>query len=169
MKKTWGLVLIWGALAQGAEGAEFTSAAFQKLKGLEGSWQSVGTDGKRKTTTYEIVASGSALLERYEDEGMPAGSEMLTLYHLDGGRLVLTHYCMAGNQPRMQAASFDEATAELKFDFLDATNLKSPAEGHMHRARFRFEGPDRLTTEWEYFENGKPAFSEVVEMSRVKQ
>jgi hypothetical protein len=145
------------------------TAAFEKLKSLEGRWQSVGADGKKKMTTYEVVANGSALFERYEDESMPPGSEMLTLYHLDGGRLLLTHYCMSGNQPRMQATSFDAATGELKFDFLDATNLRSPTDGHMHRARFRFEGPDRFTTEWEYFENGKTAFSEVVPMSRVKR
>ena len=167
------LVLVLGSVAPELEGAESTdaksaAAAFEKLKGLAGAWQAVGTDGKKKRTKYELVASGSTLLERYVDESMPSGSEMLTLYHLDGGRLVLTHYCMAGNQPRMEAASFDAAAGELQFEFMDATNLKSPADGHMHRARFRFEGPDQFTTEWEFFENAKPAFSEVVRMARVK-
>jgi len=32
---------------------------------------------------------------------------MLTLYHRDGNRLVLTHYCREGNQPGMQAKPFD--------------------------------------------------------------
>ena len=136
--------MVLGSVAPGLEGAESTdaksaAAAFEKLKGLAGARQAVGTDGKKKRTTYELVASGSTLLERYVDEGMPSGSEMLTLYHLDGGRLVLTYYCMAGNQPRMEASSFDAAAGELQFEFMDATNLKSPADGHMHRARFRFE------------------------------
>ena len=48
---------------------------------------------------------------------------MLTLYHRDGNRLVLTHYCMAGNQPRMQAKPFDAGANELAFEFLDATDL----------------------------------------------
>jgi hypothetical protein len=169
------LVLVLGSVAPGLEGAESTDAksagaAFEKLKGLAGTWHALGTEGKKKRTTYEFVVSGSTLLERYVDESMPSGSEMLTLYHLDGGRLVLTHYCMAGNQPRMrmETASFDAAAGELQFEFMDATNLKSPADGHMHRARFRFEGPDQFTTEWEFFENDKPAFSEVVRMARVK-
>lgn len=115
MKKKWSvilgsLVLVLGWIAPRLEAAESpdtksAGAAFEKLKGLAGTWQAVGTDGKKKRTTYELVASGSTLLERYVDEGMPSGSEMITLYHLDGGRLVLTHYCMAGNQPRMEASS----------------------------------------------------------------
>lgn len=172
MTKTWSLVLALGSIAVRLEGAELpdtkSAAAFEKLKGLAGTWQAVATDGTKTRTTSELVASGSTLLERYVDESMPSGSEMITLYHLDGGRLVLTHYCMAGNQPRMEAASFDAASGELQFEFLDATNLKTPADGHMHRARFRFESPEQFTTEWEFFEDGKPAFSEVVRMARVR-
>ena len=52
-----------------------------------------------------------------------AGSWVLTVFHLDGDRLILTHYCMAGNQPRMQATSYDAKKGEIRFQFLDATNL----------------------------------------------
>jgi len=45
-----------------------------------------------------------ALAEREADAGRPM---MLTLYHRDGNRLVLTHYCREGNQPGMQAKPFD--------------------------------------------------------------
>jgi hypothetical protein len=95
---------------------------------------------------------------------MPA---MITVYHLDGDRLMLTHYCMAGNQPRMQAQAFDPGTGELQFRFLDATNL-SPGAGHMHNATFHLTGADRFASSWEFYQDGKLAKTETVEYARVK-
>jgi hypothetical protein len=92
---------------------------------------------------------------------------MVTLYHLDGDRLLLTHYCMAKNQPRMRLASFDPLRGELRFEFLDATNLPTPAAGHMHRARYTVEGPDRFTTAWDFVEKGKTTFNEVFTFTRA--
>jgi hypothetical protein len=91
---------------------------------------------------------------------------MITMYHLDSGRLLLTHYCMAGNQPRMELKRFDPATGELDFDFLDATGLPDENEGHMRRARLRIAG-DKYTSRWEFVENGKTAFDEHQELTRV--
>ena len=43
--------------------------------------------------------------------GFPGtGHAMTTVYHLDGRDLVLTHYCMGGNQPRMRAKTTEGAT-----------------------------------------------------------
>ncbi len=93
---------------------------------------------------------------------------MLTVYHLDGDRLILTHYCMAGNQPRMQASSFNPDTGELQFQFLDVTNLASPGAGHMHNARFRLVDNNHLKTEWQFYENGKPKMTEAAQYTRVR-
>ena len=67
--------------------------------------------------SYELIAGGTALVERERTDKTP---EMLTVYHLDGKRLVLTHYCMAGNQPRMEAKSFNPGTGDL------ASTLSTP-------------------------------------------
>src|SRR5690349_3118062 len=87
------------------------TAAFARLKSLAGEWTADTPMGKSHVT-YQIIAGGTALVERETAEKMP---EMLTVYHLDGGKLILTHYCMAGNQPRMQARAFDPATGEVQF------------------------------------------------------
>src|SRR5581483_9668147 len=98
------------------------------------------------------IAGGTALLEREHADKVP---NMLTVYHLDGKRLLLTHYCMAGNQPRMEARSFNPGAGDLQFDFLDATNLPNPTAGHMRSVGIRLIDDRHLASEWRFFENGK--------------
>ena len=134
------------------------AAAFERFKALAGEWTATDADGTTSRQIYEVVAGGSAVLERCEmtHEGQPV--TMLTLYHLDGARLLLTHYCMAGNQPRMEARGVTDGT--VAFEFVDATGLDTPGEGHMHRAVFHFEGEDRFTTEWTFHQDGQDTFTE---------
>jgi hypothetical protein len=153
--------------AAAASDAPDGAAAFERLKGLVGVWEVAEPAGKKVTVRYELTASGSALYERYADASMGKGNEMVTIYHLDSGRLLLTHYCMAGNQPRMLLKRFDPATGELDFDFLDATGLKDENEGHMRRARFRVADPNRYESRWEFVENGRTTFDEKQELTRV--
>jgi hypothetical protein len=141
-----------------------TAAAFAKLKSLTGVWEAK-VDGKTARLTYELTGAGTTLIET---EGGDAHPGMMTMYHLNGSRLMLTHYCMAGNQPRMQAKSYDAKTGELQFRFLDATNLKTPNDGHMHNATIRIIDHDHLVSEWEFYENGKKKFGEAAEYTRVK-
>jgi len=139
-------------------------AAFAKLKTLVGEWQAETSMGKVQVS-YELIAGGTALVERESGEKMPS---MMTVYHLDGSRLLLTHYCMAGNQPRMQARSFNPETGEVQFQFLDATNLASPEAGHMHNAKLRLIDHDHFNSEWEFYENGERKMAEGGQYTRVK-
>ena len=136
------------------------AAAFDRLKALVGAWEAPMKDGKL-TVTYELVAGGTAVVEK-------DSMNMITVYHLDGDRLMLTHYCMAGNQPRMQARRFDPQTGELEFQFLDATNLKSPSAGHMHNAKIRFVDADHFNAGWQFYEKGEPKFAEDFQFTRVR-
>jgi hypothetical protein len=139
------------------------AAAFSRLKSLVGDWEADTQRGKVHVS-YELVAGGTALLERESAEKMPV---MLTLFHIDGDRLLLTHYCMAGNQPRMQAKRFDRASGEVEFQFLDGTNLPAGA-GHMHNARYRLIDAQHFQSEWQFYENGKLKFSENPQYTRVR-
>jgi hypothetical protein len=139
------------------------AAAFSRLKSLAGEWEADTPMGKVRVS-YELVAGGTALLERESGEKMPV---MLTLFHVDGDRLLLTHYCMAGDQPRMQAKRFDAAAGEVEFQFLDATNLTAGA-GHMHNATFRLVDDQHFQSEWQFYENGKLKFAEKPIYTRVR-
>jgi hypothetical protein len=143
-------------------------AAFERLKTLEGTWQSAGAEGKSATTVFELTANGTVLLERYTNPAMAGGAQMVTAYYLDGSSLVLTHYCIARNQPTLKADRFDASTGEIQFEFVRATNLPSENAGHMRRAFYRMDDASHFTTSWEFFENGKKKMTETERFQRTK-
>ena len=140
------------------------TAAFSRLKSLVGEWEaSSGMD--KMHLTYTLIAGGTALVERETAEHMP---EMLTVYYLDGKRLLLTHYCMAGNQPRMEAGAYNASTGELQFRLLDITSLASPGAGHMRSATFQVVDDRHLSTNWQFYENGQMKTAESAQFTRVR-
>jgi hypothetical protein len=141
-----------------------STAAFSRLKNLAGEWEADSNMGKMRVS-YTLTAGGTALVERARSEKMP---EMLTVYYMDGKRLLLTHFCMAGNQPRMEARSYNPSTAELQFRFLDSTNLATAAAGHMHNATFRFVDDQHLVSNWQFYENGQVKMTEGFQLTRVR-
>jgi hypothetical protein len=144
------------------------AAAFEQLKSLRGSWESVKPGGHKATVIFELTANDTVLLERYTNSGMPGGGHMATAYHLDGPTLMLTHYCIAKNQPTLRAERFDPKTNEIQFEFLRATNLTSEHAGHMRRALYRIDDTDHFTTSWDFFKDGKKTMTELETFTRVR-
>lgn len=93
-------------------------AGFAHMKQLVGAWEATRDDGKKMRASYKEIAGGSVLMETYTT---PSGKETMTAYHPDGRRLMLTHYCAQGNQPRLQAIVVTEHF--IKFSYIDASNL----------------------------------------------
>jgi hypothetical protein len=137
-------VLIGGPALAGTDAATTTPPALAQLKALAGTWQAKTPDGKVTRATYEVDAGGSAVVERLEGMGE---APMITVYYPDGAHVMLTHYCTAGNQPRMRTAGAASGK-DLNFAFVDATNLKSPADGHMHALKFTFTDADHFSQVW---------------------
>jgi hypothetical protein len=81
--------------------------------------------------------------------------EMISMYYLDGGKLVAKHYCSMGNQPEMALDEEGSTSGELRFDFTGGTNLDAGKDAHIHGGRIGLKGPDRLENEWNFFEGGK--------------
>ena len=149
-----------------AADAARSAAAFKTLTGLAGAWEGDMGEGESKmkaTVDYRVTSGGSAV-EEVLGRGGPY--EMVTMYHLDGGRLLLTHYCAAGNQPTMVLVPGD-SPSDLQFEFLRGTNM-APTDGHMHQARFELLGGDRVKATWTYWTQGKPGEAATFDFHRVK-
>lgn len=127
MKKTVMVTIAVAGLAsanapfaeESAADADFGDA-FARLKLLEGVWDEAEYG---RQVQYHLTGKGSALIEEFVGD-----PPMTSVYHMDGEELRLTHYCNAGNQPRMIAAAY--AGNALSFDFVDVTNLKAPEAYH---------------------------------------
>jgi len=83
--------------------------SFDTMKTLAGSWEgqsaATGTplDGKIMHVSLRVTSMGNALVHEMTGAGRP--DDPITMLYLDGDRLLLTHYCDAGNRPRMAAKS----------------------------------------------------------------
>jgi hypothetical protein len=144
------------------------NAAFDRLKELAGDWRIASPKDESRNSKidvrYRLTAGGTALVETL----FPGGDkEMVTVYHRDGDQLMLTHYCMAGNQPRMRATPGD-VKDELFFEFAGGTNLDAAKDLHMHDYRVRFLGSDHIHAEWEYYREGKAAGKHEFDLVRTK-
>ncbi|HEX4922804.1 MAG TPA: VOC family protein [Bdellovibrionales bacterium] len=132
--------------------------AFAKLKGLEGRW-AAKHDNHEIEVTYEVISNGSAVLERHMG--------MVSVYHLDGDSILMTHYCAAKNQPRLRATDFNRADGSLEFKFVDVTSAK-PGYGHINHLVMSFPAADRVKGVWTYV-NGQESGSEVFDLQRVSK
>jgi hypothetical protein len=125
--------------------------SFDQLKSLAGTWEAV-LDGQPMHVTLRTTSMGNTLMHELKRTGP---DDPITMFHLDGDLLVLTHYCDAGNQPRMVATVSPDGKT-IVFDFVEATNLLSSQMGHMQRVTFTFIDPDHHTEKWEFaMKNGK--------------
>lgn len=145
-----------------------SGVALARLKSLAGEWRSVGQKGEHAKLTFEIISGGSAVMERFSSDALPQNSGgMITVYYIDRGELVLTHYCIARNQPHLRATLYDPQTGDLSFEFVSGGNMPTGDEGHMHSARMRFTDDNHLAIEWQYMEGRSPKFRGVSQFTRV--
>lgn len=127
-----------------------TLAAFEKLKSLVGEWEArdgVSYGGKPIRISYKIVSQGTGVMETYTQVGSDV-IEMVTVYHLDGDKLVLTHFCAVNNQVRLRAEPPVEGAKELRFAFVDASNLSASNKEVMKDLVITFQDRDRFTQAW---------------------
>jgi len=139
------------------------AATLERIKKLEGTWTlpaSEGTGGAAMNITFKSTAGGSAVIETMF-VGTP--KEMVNLYTADGDKIVLTHYCALGQQPRMKQAATDDKT--IKFEFQDGGNIKSRDDGHMDAVALTVDG-DKLTEDWTFYADGKAIDHKVFELHK---
>jgi len=121
--------------------------SFDQMKSLVGSWEGKNSQGEDLRVTFRNTGGDSAVMSEIN---VPAhhDHDMVSMIHMDGpNRLILTHYCSMGNQPRMSASESADGKA-IAFDFFDGTNLGG--KGHMQRVVFTIIDSNHHTEEWTF-------------------
>jgi len=152
VRQTLMLFLVLMAVAAAGLAASKSQPEFDKIKSLAGDWQGKASDGNPVHINYKVVSGGTAVMESIEAGAEP---QMVTLYYLDGDHLMMTHYCMANNQPRMRADASTSTPDAIKFTFVDATNLSSPDAGHMHAHSIIWKDAEHVTQQWTWRQKGE--------------
>ena len=143
---------------------ELARAAFRRFQSLEGAWEGRSTKGWVESLRYQSIAAGSTVLETSLDAH--PGEAMATAFYLDGDRLLLTHYCVAKNQPRLEATAFADGGRTVVFTFQDGGNIPTRDRGHMDRAVFTFETDGRVRSQWTWYQDGKERWLEEIVQTR---
>jgi hypothetical protein len=152
--------------------------SFDALKNLAGSWEGPVTtvppmaemgDMTRTQVSLHVTSRGNALVHEMKEAGTPDDpakyDHPVTMFYLDNDRLILTHYCDAGNRPRMAArTSADGKTVE--FDFLDVDG--GTQYGHMHHAVFTVIDANHHTEDWTYMMPGDKPMHAHLDLQRTK-
>jgi hypothetical protein len=155
------ITLLFVLVTSAAFAASAAQTSFEQLKSLNGTWEGKDPKGQPVQVDYRVTSNGSALMSEIKGD-----EDMISMFHLDGERLLMTHYCGAGNQPRMVASTSPDGRT-ITFDFLDATNLASPDAGHMNRLVISLLDANHHTEEWVYSDHGKE-MKEVFDLRRKK-
>ena len=122
---------------------------------LEGEWVGMhkNHEGEEEQVTliYRTVSGGTAVEERIFAN---TPKEMITVYHgANDGGVLMTHYCMLGNQPRLQLENTHEQM--FKFTYLDGVGIDRDKTGHMGGMRLTILDENTIQHEWDYYEDGE--------------
>lgn len=127
-----------------------TASIFSALRNLVGYWNGINEAGNPVSIRYAMTANDTVLVEQWFFHN---DMEAMTLYHPDGERLIATHYCPIGNQPRLELhRQLEDGT--LEFEFQSATNLPNEDSAHEHAFDLRIIDADTILRNETYVENG---------------
>ena len=160
-----GIILITAGMSHSDEPDKCKSLvtareAFARLKGLVGTWDNDVSSTKPMKhdvggkVVYRLTGADSALVET---DFPSSHHEMMSVYHLDGDELRMTHYCAAGNQPRLRLDRASSTPSRLVFVFDGGSNLDPAKDMHIHGMTLTFEKDGVVKAAWEAYAEGRPA------------
>lgn len=152
--------------------------SFTELKTLAATWQGPVTvdppqpdmsSDKPVQVSMRVTSRGNALVHEMSEAGSSddptKADHPITMFYLDNDRLLLTHYCDAGNRPRMAARKSADGKI-LEFDFLD---VAGPLQhGHMQHAVFTIIDDNHHTEDWTYMMPGGKPIHAHMDLRRVR-
>ena len=126
---------------------------FTVLKSLAGNWEGrVVTDmplppkvaDTPMHVSLRVTSRGNAMVHEMTSANSP--DDPVTMFYVDGDRLYLTHYCDAGNRPRM-AGTISPDGKTVDFELVD---VSGSMKEHMHHAVFHLIDENHHTEEWTF-------------------
>ena len=94
--------------------------AFEKLKTLAGSWQGTVMGTMPVNVTIRLASSGTAILHEATGDGKRPPNHEITMFYVDGDRLLATHFCDGGNRVRWEGKMSPDGKT-IEFSFLDVS------------------------------------------------
>src|SRR6476620_5508642 len=167
-KILWAILNCAAALSALSAEQTASSNALGQIKALTGNWSGTfqwtggRNDSGSMNANYYVTGNGSAVVENLTNENTPV---MTSVYHLDGRDLRMTHFCGAQNQPRLKAHRIDLDHGAIDFEFVDATNLRSPDATHVHGLEIRLIDANHFTLTF-LFQSGSVESREEINLKR---
>ena len=145
--------------------------SFETMKTLAGSWQGSLTTvpevpamkGAVAKISLRVTSRGNALMHDLTVSGIP--DNPITMFYLDADRLLLTHYCDAGNRPRMEGKISPDGKV-IEFDLMDVAG--GMQKGHMHHSVFTLIDADHHTEDWTFMLPGDQSVHAHFDLRRTK-
>ena len=152
-------------------GAQTAQTSFERIKSLAGTWQGTLTtdpaaaayQGKHLEVSLRVTSSGNAVLHEMKVPGAP--DDPITMLYVNGSRLFLSHYCDAGNRPRMVATASPDGKT-ITFDIVDVSGSKS--HGYMEHVVFTAIDAGHHTEDWTYLAPGNHPTRAHFDLHRVQ-
>lgn len=150
---------VQAAAANAAPKAPPTEAqrSFKEMKTLAGVWRGhvtldppmKGMGDAELEVTMRVASRGNSIVHELQEANTPFDpakyDHPITMMYLDEDRLLLTHYCDAGNRPRMTGKLASDGKT-VEFGFLD---VAGPTKyGHMKDAKFTFIDANHHNEDW---------------------
>lgn len=110
-----------------------------------------------------MTGAGSALVEV---SGPGTKMEMLSVYHLDGDDLKMTHYCPAQNQPRLKLDRGTSRSERLVFIFDGGSNIDPAKDGYISGLVLSFESDALVKEDWQFTQGGASKEHTTFELTR---
>ena len=145
--------------------------SFENLKALAGKWEGPVSvqpavpemaSGKPIHVSLRVTSMGNLLTHEMTSDDRP--DDPITTIYLDGDQLFLTHYCDAGNRPRMVAKSSPDGKT-VAFDFVNISG--NTQYGHMHNAVFTIIDENHHTEDWTFILPGNKAMHAHFDLKRI--
>ena len=101
----------------------------------------------------ELLAQRPGLSNSELARGAFVTRQSMTVYTMDGDRLLATHYCPQGNAPRLRLEGID-ASGAYRFEFVNGAHLQDPQGSHEHAFWLRIDAAGTITRGETYVRNG---------------